>query len=60
VKTNLFTFESSVGTFWIRPEPAGRVQLGIGRNRLKTYPSPTAASRDVAAHRTGWAAWDTS
>jgi len=58
VKTLLFTYESPVGTFWIRPEPAGRVQLGIDRNKLKTYNSPTAAARDVADHSTGWQAWD--
>jgi len=59
VKTLLFTYESPVGTFWIRPEPAGRVQLGIDRHRLKTYDSPKTAARDVAAKNTGFAAWDT-
>ena len=59
MKTILFTYQSPVGTFWIRPEPAGRVQLGIDRHRLKTYDSPKAAARDVAAKNTGFAAWDT-
>jgi hypothetical protein len=60
MKTTLFTFDSPVGTFWIRPEPAGRVQLGIDRHRLKTYASPTAAARDVSARATGFAPWDTA
>ena len=36
MKTVLFTYETPVGTFWIRPEPADRVQLGINRQKLKT------------------------
>jgi len=60
MKTVLFTYQSPVGTFWIRPEPAGRVQLGIDRHLLKTYDSPKAAARDVAAKKTGFAAWDTA
>ena len=59
MKTILFTYQSPVGTFWIRPEPAGRVQLGIDRHLLKSYDSPKAAARDVAAKNTGFAAWDT-
>jgi hypothetical protein len=59
MKTVLFTYESPVGTFWIRPEPAGRVQLGIEGHRLRTYNSPKAAARDVAMKNTGWAPWDT-
>src|SRR5947199_383767 len=58
MKTNIFTYETGLGTFWIRPEPAGRVQLGIGRNELKTYRSATTAARDVAERTTGWAPWD--
>ena len=58
MKTTLFTYDGPAGTFWIRPEPAGRVQLGIDRRKLKTYKSPTAAARDVAARKTGYAPWD--
>ena len=58
MKTLLFQYESSVGTFWIHPEPAGRVQLRIDGKRLKTYGSAKAAARDVATHSTGWEAWD--
>ena len=58
MKTIIFTYTSPVGTFWIRPEPAGRVQLGIDRRKLKTYKSPTAAARDVATRQTGHLAWD--
>ena len=39
MKTVLFTYETPVGTFWIQPEPAGRVRLGIGREKLGTYAS---------------------
>jgi hypothetical protein len=59
MKTVLFTCETSVGTFWIRPEPADRVQLGIDRHKLRTYASAKAAARSVAARTTGYAAWDT-
>jgi hypothetical protein len=59
MKTTLFTYETPVGTFWIRPEPADRVQLGIDRNKLRTYRSATAAARDVAERTTGWEPWDT-
>src|SRR4051812_36779207 len=58
MKTNLFTYDTVAGTFWIRPEPAGRVRLGVGRNRLGTYASAKAAAREVAERRTGWAEWD--
>ena len=58
MKTVLYTFKTEVGTFWIRPEPAGRVQLGVDRQRLKTYRSPKAAAADVAAQCTGFAPWD--
>ena len=58
MKTLLFTYEASVGTFWIKPEPAGRVQLGLDRMKLRTYPSATAAARAVAEHLTGYEPWD--
>jgi hypothetical protein len=60
MKTVLFTCETSVGTFWIRPEPADRVQLGIDRHKLRTYASAKAAARSVAARTTGYEAWDTA
>jgi hypothetical protein len=58
MKTTLFTYDTGVGTFWIRPEPARRVRLGINRTALQTYASATAAARAVAERRTGWAEWD--
>ena len=58
MKSVLFTCETSAGTFWIRPEPAGRVQLGLDRHKLRTYPSPKAAARAVAEQAPGWAEWD--
>ena len=59
MKTVLFTYESPVGTFWIRPEPADRVLLGVDRHKLKTYGSAKTAARAVAEKTTGWEAWDT-
>lgn len=49
----------TAGTFWIRPEPADRVQLGIDRHKLNTYGSAKAAARAVAERTTGWVGWDT-
>jgi len=58
MKTTLFTYETPVGTFWIQPEPADRVRLGIDRHKLKTYGSATAAARAVTERKTSWPAWD--
>ena len=58
MKTVLFTYETPVGTFWIRPEPADRVQLGIDRQKLKTYASARLAAKAVGDRTTGWAPWD--
>jgi hypothetical protein len=58
MKTVLFTYEAPLGTFWIRPEPGGRVQLGLDRLKLRTYPSAKAAARAVADRATGYEPWD--
>ena len=58
MKTILFTYETPVGTFWIHPEPADRVRLGIDREKLKTYASARLAAQAVADRTTGWAPWD--
>jgi len=60
MKTVLYTLSTDAGTFWIRPEPADRVRLGIDDIELKTYSSPKAAARAVAGRSTGWQAWDQS
>jgi hypothetical protein len=60
MKTTLFTWTTPIGTFWIRPVPAGRVLLGLDHERLKTYSSAKAAARAVAERSTGKAAWDTA
>ena len=60
MKTILFTYETPIGTFWIHPEPADRVRLGIDAHKLRTYASPKAAARAVAEQSTGWEAWDTA
>ena len=58
MKTVLFSFDTPVGTFWIQPQPADRVLLGIDNNRLKTYSSATAAAEAVRDRRTGYEPWD--
>jgi hypothetical protein len=60
MKSILFTYQSPIGTFWIRPEPASRVQLGLDGHKLRTYSSPKAAAKAVAEQSTGWEAWDTA
>jgi hypothetical protein len=59
MKSILFTYQSPLGTFWIQPEPAGRVRLGVDKKKLRTYGSPKAAARAVAERTTGWEPWDT-
>jgi hypothetical protein len=58
MKTILFTYETPVGTFWIQPEPADRVQLGIDRHKLRTFTSARLAAKAVGDRTTGWAPWD--
>jgi hypothetical protein len=58
VKTVLFSFETPVGTFWIQPQPADRVLLGIDNHHLKTYGSAKAAAEAVRDRRTGYEPWD--
>jgi hypothetical protein len=58
MKSLLYTRETPIGTFWIRPERAGRVQLGIYRVLLRTSPSAKTAARAVADRETGWQSWD--
>jgi hypothetical protein len=59
-KTTLFQVETELGTFWIRPEPDGRVQLGLDGHKLRTYKSATEAARAVAKKATGWELWDSA
>jgi hypothetical protein len=58
MKSVLFTYDSPLGTFWIRPEPAGRVQLGLDKLKLRTYASPKAAAEAVRNQSTGYEEWD--
>src|SRR4051794_36670544 len=60
MKSVLYTLSTDAGTFWIRPEPADRVRLGIDSVELKTYSSPKAAARAVTERSTSWQAWDQS
>jgi hypothetical protein len=58
MKSVLFTYDCPLGTFWIRPEPAGRVQLGLDKLKLRTYSSPKAAAEAVRSQSTGHEEWD--
>jgi hypothetical protein len=58
MKSVLFTYDTPLGTFWIRPEPAGRVQLGVDKLKLRTYASPKAAAEAVRNQSTGYEDWD--
>ncbi|HSU31276.1 MAG TPA: hypothetical protein VLJ11_08570 [Bryobacteraceae bacterium] len=58
MKSVLFTYDSPLGTFWIRPEPAGRVQLGIDKLKLRTFTSPKAAAEAVRSQSSGYEEWD--
>lgn len=58
MKTVLYSLDTPVGTFWIQPQPADRVLLGIGGQRLRTYGSVKAAMAEVSARTTGHAEWD--
>jgi hypothetical protein len=58
MKSTLYTLKTDAGTFWIRPEPADRVRLGIEEIELKAYSSPKAAAQAVAERNTGWQPWD--
>jgi len=58
MKSVLFTYNTSLGTFWIRPEPADRVRLGLDQLKLSEYGSAKAAAEAVRDHRTGYQHWD--
>lgn len=60
MKSVLFTYSSPLGTFWIRPEPAGRVRLGLDQQQLQTYASPRTAADAVAQQKTGYPPWDSA
>jgi hypothetical protein len=58
MKTVLYSLDTPVGTFWLQPQPADRVLLGIGNRQLKTYGSVKAAVADVSGRTTGYPEWD--
>ena len=60
MKSILYTLKTDAGTFWIRPEPADRVRLGIDNVELGTYSSAKVAARAVTERKTGWELWDQS
>jgi hypothetical protein len=55
-----YHYRTSVGTFWIRPQPghSGRVELGVDQQLLGSYHSAAAAADDMRGHHTGWSDWD--
>jgi hypothetical protein len=58
VKTVLFSYDTPVGSFWIQPQPADRVLLGIDNHPLRTYTSASAAADAVRDRKTGYEPWD--
>jgi hypothetical protein len=56
----MYTFQSAVGLFWIKPQNDGSKlwRLGLDDEWLGSYPTPIAAAKDVFAHQSGWDAWD--
>lgn len=56
----MFYYESSIGTFWIKPQPGspGRWWLGFDDEALGSYASPNLAAGDVYTHTTGLTEWD--
>ena len=57
---NTFHYKTSVGMFWIKPQPQspGRFLLGIDDVALGSYASPMLAADDMYMHVTGWSDWD--
>lgn len=60
----VYSLQSSVGTFWIRPERNKSWGLYIGGEgiveRLGYYDSAFAAADSVYMQTTGWDGWDRS
>jgi hypothetical protein len=58
----VYSFQSAVGTFWIRPERDKSWGLYIGGEGiielLGYYGSPFAAADSVYMQSTGWDGWD--
>lgn len=58
----VYSFQSEVGTFWIRPEPDKSWGLYIGGEGivelLGYYDSAFAAADSVCMQTTGWDGWD--
>jgi hypothetical protein len=56
-----YEFQTSIGRFWIRPNPrdAETVILGIDKVTIGFHDSPVLAAAAVYAQETGWERWDT-
>ncbi len=52
-----YRYQSPVGTFFIRQNPAG-CELSIDGIAIGKYESVTDAWQDVARQSTGWDEWD--
>lgn len=57
-----YHFHSSIGLFWIRPQPnrEGSYWLGLDDMPLMAYASPEAAAEAVYQQKIGFAEWDDS
>jgi hypothetical protein len=53
-----WTFNTHVGTFWIKPNQNKRFTLGIDYDSLGSYSSPEMAADDVFECETGFWPWD--
>jgi len=62
MRTYVFSFQSAVGTFWIRPEGNRGWSLCIADEGtievLGYYESPVSAADGVYRQCTGWDEWD--
>lgn len=53
-----WTYQTSVGTFWIKPNKNNRFTLGVNDEALGSYHSPHQAADDVFMCATGYWKWD--
>lgn len=55
----LWTYETEIGVFWIKPDGKFRFTLGINEEILGNYITPVMAAEDVSSRVTGHLLWDT-
>lgn len=55
----LWTYETEVGIFWIKPDNNFKFSLGVNETILGSYFTPVSAAEDVRLRTTGHPLWDT-